>query len=81
KVLSVAEQEEKHMSIVEIFVEALDLDDYFALVLIEEGIETLDDLAYLDRAELLEMEGFDEESVDVRVACAKAVILSLAVGG
>ncbi|ORU24024.1 transcription termination/antitermination protein NusA, partial [Francisella tularensis subsp. holarctica] len=80
-VLSDAEQEEKQMSIVEKFVEALDIDHNFALVLIEEGIETLEDLAYLDRAELLEIEGFDEEIVDELQERAKAVILSQALGG
>lgn len=69
------------MSIVEKFVEALDIDHNFALVLIEEGIETLEDLAYLDRAELLEIEGFDEEIVDELQERAKAVILSQALGG
>ena len=80
-VLSDAEQEEKQMSIVEKFVEALDIDHDFALVLIEEGIETLEDLAYLDRAELLEIEGFDEEIVDELQERAKAIILSQALGG
>lgn len=80
-VLSDAEQEEKQMSIVDKFVEALDIDHDFALVLIEEGIETLEDLAYLDRAELLEIEGFDEEIVDELQERAKAVILSQALGG
>lgn len=69
------------MSIVEKFVEALDIDHDFALVLIEEGIETLEDLAYLDRDELLEIEGFDEEIVDELQERAKAVILSQALGG
>ena len=80
-VLSDAEQEEKQMTIVEKFVDALDIDHDFALVLIEEGIETLEDLAYLDRDELLEIEGFDEEIVDELQERAKAVILSQALGG
>ena len=63
-VLSGTEQEEKQLSIVERFIEVLDIDQDFALVLIEEGIETLDDLAYLERDELLGIEGFDEDIVD-----------------
>ncbi|MBD5784440.1 helix-hairpin-helix domain-containing protein, partial [Francisella tularensis] len=59
----------------------LDIDHNFALVLIEEGIETLEDLEYLDRAELLEIEGFDEEIVDELQERAKAVILSQDLGG
>ena len=77
-VLSDSEQEEKQLSIVETFVEVLDIDHDFALVLIEEGIETLEDLAYLDREELLEIEGFEEEMVDELQERAKAALLSQA---
>lgn len=79
-VLSDTEQEEKQMTIVEKFVEVLDIDHDFALVLIEEGIETLEDLAYLDRDELLEIEGFDEDVVDELQERAKAAVLSKALG-
>ena len=77
-VLSDTEQEEKQMSVVERFVEVLDIDEDFALVLIEEGIEALEDLAYLDRAELLEIEGFDEETVDELQQRAKTALVSKA---
>jgi N utilization substance protein A len=79
-VLSDSEQEEKQMSIVEKFVEILDIDHDFALILIEEGIETLEDLAYLDKEELLEIEGFDEAVVDELQERAKAAVLSQALG-
>ncbi|QIV95451.1 NusA antitermination factor [Allofrancisella inopinata] len=79
-VLSDAEQEEKQMSIVEKFVEVLDIDHDFALVLIEEGIETLEDLAYLDKEELLEIEGFDEDIVNELQERAKTALLSQALG-
>lgn len=79
-VLSDSEQEEKQVSIVETFVEVLDIDHDFALVLIEEGIETLEDLAYLDKEELLEIEGFDEDVVDELQERAKAALLSEALG-
>ena len=79
-VLSDSEQEEKQMIIVEKFVEVLDIDHDFALVLIEEGIETLEDLAYLDKEELLEIEGFEEEMVDELQERAKAALLSQALG-
>jgi N utilization substance protein A len=79
-VLSDSEQEEKQLSIVETFVEVLDIDHDFALVLIEEGIETLEDLAYLDKEELLEIEGFEEEMVGELQERAKAALLSQALG-
>lgn len=80
-VLSDSEQEEKQVGIVETFVEVLDIDHDFALVLIEEGIETLEDLAYLDKDELLEIEGFDEDVVDELQERAKAALVSKALGG
>lgn len=79
-VLSDSEQEERQMTIVEKFVEVLDVDHDFALVLIEEGIETLEDLAYLDKEELLEIEGFDDDVVDELQERAKAALLSQALG-
>ncbi|AJC48297.1 transcription termination/antitermination protein NusA [Allofrancisella guangzhouensis] len=79
-VLSDSEQEEKQISIVEKFVEVLDVDHDFALVLIEEGIETLEDLAYLDKEELLEIEGFDEDIVNELQERAKAALLSQVLG-
>jgi N utilization substance protein A len=69
------------LSIVERFIEILDVDQDFALVLIEEGIETLDDLAYLERDELLGIEGFDEDIVDELQERAKAAVLAEALGG
>ncbi|MFC4892981.1 transcription termination factor NusA [Pseudofrancisella aestuarii] len=79
-VLSDSEQEEKQLSIVERFVEVLDIDHDFALVLIEEGIETLEDLAYLDKEELLEIEGFDEDIVNELQERAKTALLTEALG-
>lgn len=79
-VLSDSEQEEKQLSIVETFVEVLDVDHDFAMVLIEEGIETLEDLAYLDKEELLEIDGFDEDVVNELQERAKAALLTMALG-
>jgi N utilization substance protein A len=44
-----------------LFVEALDVDDVIAGLLVTEGFETIEDLAYTPVAELAEIEGFDEE--------------------
>ncbi len=79
-VLSDSEQEDKQLGIVETFVEGLDIDHDFALVLVEEGIETLEDLAYLDKEELLEIEGFEEEMVDELQERAKAALLLQVLG-
>jgi N utilization substance protein A len=44
-----------------LFMEALDVDDVFAHLLIAEGFSTVDDLAYIDFDELTAIEGFEPE--------------------
>lgn len=43
------------------FMEALDVDDMIAHLLIAEGFSTIDEVAYVDLKELAEIEGFDED--------------------
>jgi len=43
------------------FMEALDVDDMIAHLLIAEGFTTVDEIAYIDLKELSEIEGFDED--------------------
>ena len=43
-----------------LFVEALDVDDVIAGLLVTEGFTTLEELAYIPPEELAEIEGFDE---------------------
>ena len=43
-----------------LFMEALDLDEFFAQVLVSEGFASLEEVAYVELAELLVIEGIDE---------------------
>lgn len=43
------------------FMEALDVDDMIAHLLVAEGFSTVDEVAYVDQKELAEIEGFDED--------------------
>ncbi|MBP5215140.1 MAG: transcription termination/antitermination protein NusA [Alphaproteobacteria bacterium] len=43
------------------FMEALDVDDMIAHLLVAEGFSTVDEVAYVDQKELSEIEGFDED--------------------
>lgn len=43
------------------FMEALDVDDMIAHLLIAEGFTTVDEVAFVDLKELAEIEGFDED--------------------
>ena len=61
-------------SALSLFVEHLDVDDDMAAALIEEGFGTLEEIAYVSKAELLAIEGFDEELVDeLRNRAEKAI--------
>lgn len=44
----------------QLFVEALDVDDVIAGLLVTEGYHTIEDLAYADVADLHDIDGFDE---------------------
>ncbi len=44
----------------QMFIEALDVDDVLAHLLVVEGFTSVDDLAYIEFDELLTIEGFDE---------------------
>ena len=44
----------------DMFVASLDVDDVIARLLITEGFSTIDEVAYVEEAELTEIEGFDD---------------------
>ncbi|AGT10031.1 transcription termination factor NusA [Paracoccus aminophilus] len=46
----------------QLFVQALDLDEFFAQLLVAEGFTNLDEVAYVDLDELLAIEGVDEST-------------------
>ena len=43
------------------FIEALDIDDVIAHLLVTEGFEEIEDVAYIETSELANIEGFDED--------------------
>ncbi|MCE1914795.1 helix-hairpin-helix domain-containing protein, partial [Enterobacter hormaechei] len=59
------------------FTKHLDIDEEFATVLVEEGFSTLEELAYVPIKELLEIEGLDEETIEVLRERAKAALTTL----
>ncbi len=56
--------EEEAGSIIENFMQQLDVDEDVAIVLVEEGFTTLEEVAYVPIEEMIAIEGFDEEIVD-----------------
>lgn len=74
-----AKQQEEQGSLVEKLMSALDLDEDVATVLVEEGFTGLEEVAYVERDEMLQIDGFDEEIVDELQGRAKDLLLTQAI--
>ncbi len=57
-----------------LFMEALDLDEFFAQLLVSEGFTNLEEVAYVELDELLSIEGVDEATAQELQARARDVI-------
>ena len=57
-------QEEESARVKALFMERLDVDEEVADILIQEGFATLEEVAYVPINELLEIEAFDEDTVN-----------------
>lgn len=62
-----------------LFVEKLDVDDDVAEILVDEGFTTLEEVAYVPVNELLEIEAFDEETVEELRSRARNSLLTEAI--
>jgi len=62
-----------------VFMESLDVDEDVAVVLVQEGFSTLDEIAYVPKQELLGIEAFDEALVDELRNRARDVLLTKAI--
>jgi N utilization substance protein A len=60
-----------------LFVEKLDVDQEVADILIEEGFTSLEEVAYVPLQEMLEIESFDEDTVNELRARAKDALLTM----
>ncbi len=82
-VMSQTDMAEKHdvesRAQIDLFVEALDIDEEMAEVLAEEGFSTLEEVAYVPAAEMLEVDGFDEDIVAELKQRAKDALLTHAI--
>ncbi len=58
-----------------LFVENLDVDDVIAGLLVQEGFNTIEELAFVDRDELASIEGFDESVADELIRRAEQSLL------
>ncbi|MBO6564020.1 MAG: transcription termination/antitermination protein NusA [Pseudomonadales bacterium] len=80
-IMTEEEAAEKHEaeagSIIENFMQQLDVDEDVAIVLVEEGFTTLEEVAYVPIEEMIAIEGFDEEIVDELRSRAKNALTTL----
>lgn len=80
-IMDAAESAQKHADEAEaarrLFMEKLDVDQEIADILIEEGFTSLEEVAYVPLQEMLEIEAFDEETVNELRARAKDVLLTM----
>lgn len=63
----------------QMFVDQLDVDEDIALILAEEGFNSVEEIAYVPVSEMLEIEGFDEALVNELRSRAKDALLISAI--
>lgn len=73
-----AKHEAENDKVLSLFTDKLDLDDDFATMLVDEGFSTLEEIAYIPVAELLEIDGLDEDIVKELRERAKAALTTQA---
>lgn len=81
-VMTVTAMNEKHQAendkVLTLFVDKLDLDEDFATLLCEEGFTSLEEIAYVPAAEMLEIDGMNEEIVEELRSRAKEALTTQA---
>ena len=69
--------DEESSGIRAVFMDKLDVDEEVANILMEEGFSSLEEVAYVSRAEMLEIEALDETTVDELRSRARNALLTL----
>lgn len=69
---------EEAMEFVNRFMEKLDIDEDMSILLVQEGFTSIDEIAYVEEAELLSVDGFDEDVVaELRQRARDALLTQL----
>jgi len=69
-----AKHEQEAGTVMETFMKQLDVDEDVAIVLVEEGFTTLEEIAYVPIEEMIAIEGFDEDIVEELRSRAKSAL-------
>jgi transcription termination/antitermination protein NusA len=73
-----ADKTEKEVAVVrQVFMDKLDVDQEVADILIEEGFNTLEEVAYVPLSEMLEIDAFDEDTVNELRTRARDSLLTM----
>lgn len=82
-VMSEGQAEEKSEAethtLLEMFQKYLDVDEEVAVILVQEGFSSVEEVAYVPNSELLQIEEFDENIVEELRGRARDVLLTLAI--
>ena len=82
-IMTVEQSSEKHneefSTTRALFMEKLDVDEEVADILVQEGFNTLEEVAYVPLEEMLEIESFDEATVDELRTRARNALLTAAI--
>jgi N utilization substance protein A len=82
-IMTVEQSSEKHeeefAKIRGLFIDKLDVDEEVANILVEEGFNNLEEVAYVPLEEMLSIEGFDEATVEELRSRARNVLLTAAI--
>ena len=65
--------------LVDLFMQQLDVDEEVAVILVQEGFSSIDEVAYVPAQELLNIEEFDEEIVEELRGRARDALLTKAI--
>ncbi len=71
--------EAEAQSLQQLFMEQLDVDEEVAAILVQEGFSSIEEIAYVPAAELLEVEEFDEDMIEELRRRARDVLLTRAI--
>ena len=71
-----AKSEAEQAAARQVFIDKLEVDEEIAGILVSEGFSTIEEIAYVPQAELLAIEGFDEDIVEELRARARDALLN-----
>ncbi|MFV1923002.1 MAG: transcription termination factor NusA [Methylotenera sp.] len=71
--------QDEYANVSQLFMEKLDVDEEVADILVQEGFSTLEEIAYVPIAEMMEIEAFDEDTINELRARARAALLTEAI--